>query len=163
MPNETCFDDVGRNCACVMWIQMYVTLQTKNVFHSKAVIILFLISLFVSFFPLLISIWKKSCKALYTVNQFLQKIGRRDYHLFGVMHIMLRGLRVVHVGIIYPILGKVLFQISITNYENILTHNTVLVTSGNSALPRLNFSRKSSDIPLPTQSPIMVNPMGPSH
>ena len=41
MPTETCFDDVGRICACVTWTQMYVTLQTKNVFHSKAVIILF--------------------------------------------------------------------------------------------------------------------------
>ena len=28
-------------------------------------------------------------------------------------------------------------------------------------LSRLNSSRKSSDIPLPTQSPIWVNPMGP--
>ena len=56
MPGETSFDDVGRNCACVTWTQMYVTLQTKNVFHSKAVIILFLISLFVNFFRLLISI-----------------------------------------------------------------------------------------------------------
>ena len=77
------------------------------------------------------------------------------------MHITLRGLRVVDVGIIYPILGKVLFQISFTNYENILAHNTSLVTSGNSGLARLNSSRKSSDIPLPTQSPIWVNPMGP--
>ena len=77
------------------------------------------------------------------------------------MHITLRGLRVVDVGIIYPILGKVLFQISFTNYENILAHNTSLVTSGKSGLPRLNSSRKSSDIPLPTQSPIWVNPMGP--
>ena len=77
------------------------------------------------------------------------------------MHITLRGLRVVDVGIIYPILGKVLFQISLTNYENILAHNTSLVTSGNSGLPRLNSSRKSSDIPLPTQSSIWVNPMGP--
>ena len=77
------------------------------------------------------------------------------------MHITLRGLRVVDVGIIYPILGKVLFQISFINYENILAHNTSLVTSGNSGLPRLNSSRKSSDIPLPTQSPIWVNPMGP--
>ena len=121
----------------------------------------FLIRLFVDFFPLLISIWKKFCKALYTVNPFLQKIGRRDYHFFGAMHITLRGLRVVDVGIIYPILGKVLFQISFTNYENILAHNTSLVTSGNSRLPRLNSSRKSSDIPLPTQSPIWVNPIGP--
>ena len=77
------------------------------------------------------------------------------------MHITLRGLRVVDVGIIYPILGKVLFQITFTNYENILAHDTSLVTSGNSGLPRLNSSRKSSDIPLPTQSPIWVNPMGP--
>ena len=77
------------------------------------------------------------------------------------MHITSRGLRFVDVGIIYPILGKVLFQISFTNYENILAHNTALVTSGNSGLPRLNSLRKSSDIPLPTQSPIWVNPMGP--
>ena len=77
------------------------------------------------------------------------------------MHITLRGLGVVHVGIIYPMLGKVLCQISFTNYENVLAHNTVLVTSGNSALPRLNSSRKSSDTPLPTQSPIWVNPMEP--
>ena len=41
MPGETWFDDVGRNCASVTWTQMYVTLQTKNVFHSKTVIILF--------------------------------------------------------------------------------------------------------------------------
>ena len=73
------------------------------------------------------------------------------------MHITLRGLRVVDVGIIYPILGKVLFQISFTN----CAHNTSLVTSGKSGLPRLNSSRTSSDIPLPTQSPIWVNPMGP--
>ena len=39
--------------------------------------------------------------------------------------------------------------------------STALVTSGNSGLPRLNSSRKSSDIPLPTQSPIWVNPMQP--
>ena len=77
------------------------------------------------------------------------------------MYITLRGLRVVDVGIIYPILDKVLFQISLTNYENILAHNTSLVKSGNSGLPHLNSSRKSSDIPLPTQSPISVNPMGP--
>ena len=70
-------------------------------------------------------------------------------------------LRVVDVGIINHILGKVLFQITSTNYENILAHNTSLVTSGNSRLPRLNSSRKSSDIPLPTQSPIWVNPVGP--
>ena len=54
-----------------------------------------------------------------------------------------------------------MFQISFTHYENILAHITALVTSGNSGLPRLNFSRKSSDIPLPTQSPIWVNHMGP--
>ena len=56
MPTETCFGDVGRICACVMWTQMYVTLQTRNVFHLKAVIILFLINqpiciiLFVTYF-----------------------------------------------------------------------------------------------------------------
>ena len=77
------------------------------------------------------------------------------------MHITLRGLRFVDVGIIYPIQGKVVFQISFTHYGNILVHNTALVTRGNSGLPRLNSSRKSSDIPLPTQSPIWVNPMGP--
>ena len=54
----------------------------------------------------------------------MQKIGRRDYHLFGAMHI--RGLKFVDVGIIYPILDKVLFKISYTNYENILAHNTAL-------------------------------------
>ena len=121
----------------------------------------FFISLFVSFFPLLISILKKFYKALYTVNLFLQEIGRRDYHLFGAMHITLRGLRFVDVGIIYLILGKVVFQISFTDYRNILAHTTALVTRGNSGLPRLNSSRKSSDIPLPTQSPIWVNTMGP--
>ena len=41
MPSETCFDDVGRIYACVTWTQMYVTLQTKKVFHSKAVIMIF--------------------------------------------------------------------------------------------------------------------------
>ena len=138
---------------------MYVTLQIKNVFHSKPVIIpFFLISLFVSFFPLLISILKKFYKALYTVYPFLQKIGRRDYHLFGAMHITSRGLRFVDVGMIYPILGKVVFQISFAHYGNILTHNTALFTRGNSGLPRLNSTRKSSNIPLPTQSPIWVNP-----
>ena len=76
------------------------------------------------------------------------------------MHITLRGLRVVDVGIIYPILGKVLFQISFTNYENILAHNTSLVTSGNSRLPRLNSSRKSSDIHTPSNP---VTNMGKSH
>ena len=75
------------------------------------------------------------------------------------MHITLRGLRFVDVFIIYPILGKVLFQISFTSYENILAHNTVLVTSGNSGLPRLNSSWKSTDITLPTQSPMWVNPI----
>ena len=48
MPGDTCFDDVSRICACVTWTQMYVTLQTKNVFHSKALSILFLISLFLA-------------------------------------------------------------------------------------------------------------------
>ena len=62
---------------------------------------------------------------------------------------------------LYWAVGKVLFQILFTNYENILAHNTALVTRGNSGLPRLNSSRKSSDTPLPTQSPIWVNPMGP--
>ena len=76
------------------------------------------------------------------------------------MHITSRGLKFVHVGIIYPILGNVVFQISVTHYGNILAHNTALVTRGNSGLPRLNSSRKSSDIPLSTQSPIWVNPMG---
>ena len=77
------------------------------------------------------------------------------------MHITSRGLRFVDFGIIYPILGNAVFQISVTHYGNILAHNTVLVTHGNSGLPRLNSSRQSSDIPLPTQSPIWVNPMGP--
>ena len=77
------------------------------------------------------------------------------------MHITLSGLRFLDVGIICSILGQVLFQISFTNHENILAHNTALVKRGNSGLPCLNSSRKLSDIPLPTQSPIWVNPMGP--
>ena len=77
------------------------------------------------------------------------------------MHITSRGLRFVDVGIIYPILGKVVLQISFTHYGNILAHNTALFTRCNSGLPRLYSSRKLSDIPLPTQSPIWVNPMGP--
>ena len=36
MPSETCFDDVGRICACVTWTQMYVTLQTKKCFPFKS-------------------------------------------------------------------------------------------------------------------------------
>ena len=77
------------------------------------------------------------------------------------MHITSRGLRFVDVGIIYHILAKVVLQISFTHYGNILAHNTALFTRGNSGLPHLNSSRKSSDIPLATQSPIWVNPMGP--
>ena len=77
------------------------------------------------------------------------------------MHITSRGLRFVDVGIIYPILGKVVLQISFTHYGSIFAHNTTLFTRGNSGLPRLNSSRKSSDIPLPTQSPIWANLMGP--
>ena len=77
----------------------FFSIQKKSLFF-------FLISLFVSFFPLLISIWKKF---------YMQKIGRRDYHLFGAMHITLRGLRFFDVGIIYPVLGKVLYQISFKN------------------------------------------------
>ena len=42
-----------------------------------------------------------------------------------------------------------------------LAFNTALVTRGNSGLHRLNSSLKSSDIPLPTQSPKWVTPMGP--
>ena len=139
-----------------MWLskQKVFSIQRQSLFF-------FLISTFISFFPLLISILKKFYKALYTVYPFLQKIGRQDYHLFGAMHITLRGLRFFDVGIIYHILGKVKFQISFTNYENCLAHNTALFTSGNSGLPHLNPSRKSSDIPLPTQSPIWANPMGP--
>ena len=109
-----------------MWLskQKLFSIQNKSLF--------FFISLFVSFLPLLSSILKKFYKALYAVYPFLQKIGRRDYHLFGAMRITLRGSRFVDIRIIYPILGKVLFQISFTNYENILAHNTALVTSGSS-------------------------------
>ena len=71
------------------------------------------------------------------------------------MHITSRGLRFVDVGMIYPILSKVVFQISFTHYRNILAHNTALVTRGNSGVPRLNSSRKSSDNP--------VTNMGKSH
>ena len=45
--------------------------------------------------------------------------------------------------------------------KNILAHNTALVASGNSGLPCLNSSRKLSDITLPNQSSISVNPMWP--
>ena len=76
------------------------------------------------------------------------------------MHITSRGLRFVDVGIIYPILGKVVFQICHT-LRKYLAFNTALVTRGNSGLHRLNSSLKSSDIPLPTKSPIWVTPMGP--
>ena len=53
------------------------------------------------------------------------------------MHITLRGLRVVDVGIIYPILGKVLFQISFTNYENILAHNRYVSVQNTRLAPPL--------------------------
>ena len=36
MPGDTCFDDLGRNCVCVTWTQMYVTLQTKKCFPFKS-------------------------------------------------------------------------------------------------------------------------------
>ena len=116
----------------------------------------FFISLFVSFFLFHYSFQyrRNSIRPSTQFIDFLQKIGRRDHHLFEAMHITVRGLRFVEVGISYPILGKVLFQISFTNYENILAYNATLVTSGNSGLSRLNSSRKSSDIPLPNQSPI---------
>ena len=108
MPGETCFDDVGRNCACVTWTQMYTWLSEQKMFSiQKQSLFFFFNQPLCYFFPLLISIQKKFYKALYTVYPFLQKIGRRDYHFFGAMHITLRGLRVVDVGIIYPILGKV--------------------------------------------------------
>ena len=146
MPTKTCFDDVGRWFALVwrehqcMWLS-----KQKNVFHSKAVIILFFNQpLCIIFFRYSFQ-YKRNSKALYTFYPSLQKIGRRDYHLFGAMHITLRGLRFVDVSIIYPTLGKVLFQISFTNYmyENISAHSTALVTSGNSGLPRLNSNRRT--------------------
>ena len=55
MPGETCFDDVGRNCACVTWTQMWLSKQ-KMFSIQKQSLFFFLISLFVNFFPLLISI-----------------------------------------------------------------------------------------------------------
>ena len=60
-----------------------------------------------------------------------------------------------------PYTGQSLVSNLIHKLRKILAHNTSLVTSGNSRLPRPNSSRKSSDIPLPTQSPIWVNPMRP--
>ena len=57
-----------------------------------------------------------------------------------------------------PYTGQSFVSNLIHKLQNILAHNN---TSGNSGLPRLNSSRKSSGIPLPTQSPIWVNPMGP--
>ena len=161
MPTETCFDDAGRICACVTWTQLYVNLQAKHVFHSKEIIILFLSASLFHFFRYSFQYRRNYIRPSTQYIHFLQKIGRLDCHLFGAMHITLRGFRFVDVGIIYRILGKVLFQISLTNYKNILAHNAALATSGKSELPRLNSSRKSSDIPLPTQSPICVNPMEP--
>ena len=140
---------------------MYVTLQTRNVFHSKAVIIIFVISLFVSFFRYSFQYRINYIRPSTQFINFCRRSSVETMICLGPCTFTLRGLRFVDVGIIYPILGKVLFQISFTNYENILAHNTALVTSGNSGLPRFNSSRKSSDIPLPTQSPIWVNPMGP--
>ena len=124
-------------------------------FHSKAVIILYLISLFVSFVYYSFQYRRNSIRPSTHFIHFCRRSA------VETIICLVRGLRFVDVDIIYPILGKVLFQISFTNYENILAHNTSLVTSGKSELPRLNSSRKSSDIPLPTQSPIWVNPMGP--
>ena len=57
MPGDTCFDDVGRNCACVTWTQMYVTLQTKKCFPFKSSHYSFFFNPpLCQFFPLLISI-----------------------------------------------------------------------------------------------------------
>ena len=111
--------------------------------------------------PLLIQYRRNSIRPSTPFIHFCRRSAVETIICLGPCTFTLRGFRFVDVGIIYHILGKVLFQIPFTNYENILAHNTALVTSGNSGLPRLNSSRKSSDTPLPTQSPIWVNPMGP--
>ena len=161
MPTETCFDDVGRICACVTWTQMYVTLQTKMFSIQKQSLFFFLISLFVSFFRYSFQYRRNSIRPSTQFIHICRRSAVETIICLGPCIFTLRIVRFVDVGIIYPILGKVLFQISFTNYENILAHNTALVTSGNSGLPRLNSSRTSSDTPLPSQSPIWVNPMGP--
>ena len=121
----------------------------------------FLISLFVSFCRYSFQYRRNSVRHSTQLIIFCRISAVETIICLGPCTFTLRGLRFVDVGIIYLILGKVLFQISFTNYENILAHNTAMVTSGNSGLPRLNSSRKSSDTPLSTQSPIWVNPMGP--
>ena len=148
-PTDTCFDDVGRICACVTWTQMYVTLQTKNAFHSKAVIILFLSVSLYHLFRYSFQYRRNSIRPSTQFIHFCRRSAVETIICLGTCTFTLRGLRFVDVGIINPILGKVLFQTSFTNYENILAHNTALVTSGNSGLPRLNASGKSSDIPPP--------------
>ena len=127
---------------------------------QKQSLFCFLISLFVSFFRYSFRYRRNSIRPSTQFIHFCRRSAVETIICLGPCTFTLGGLRFVDVGIIYPILGKVLFQISFTNYENILAHNTALVTSGNSGLPRLNSSRKSSDTPLPTQSPIWVNPMG---
>ena len=111
MPTETCFDDVGRICA-----------------YS------FLISLFVSFFRYSFQYRRNSIRPSTQFIHFCRRSAVETIICLGPCTFTLRGLRSVDVGIIYPILGKVLFQISFTNYENILAHNTALVTSVNSGL-----------------------------
>ena len=139
--------------------QMYVTLQTKNVFHSEAVIILFFNQpLCLIFFCYSFQYRRNSIRPSTQFIHFCRRSAVKTIICLGPCTLR---LTFVDVGIIYPILGKVVFQISFTHYGNILAHNTALFTRGNSGLSRLNSSRKSSDIPLPTQSPIWVNPMGP--
>ena len=116
------------------------------------------INLFVSFFRYSFQYRRNSIRPSQFIH-FCRRSAVETIICLGPCTFTLRGLRFVDVGIIYPILGKVLFQISFTNYENILAHNTSLVTSGNSGLPRLNSSRKSSDVPLPNP----VTNMGKSH
>ena len=143
-----------------MWTQMYVTLQTKRVFLSKEIIDIFYQPLCFIFSIIHFNI-EGILKGLYTVYPFLQKIGHQDYHLFEAMHITIRGLRFVDVGIIYPYWTKICFKshsqtTKIFQYMILPLLQVIIL-----GLPRLKSSRKSSDIPLPIQSPTWVNPMGP--
>ena len=94
----------------------------KTVFHSKQVI--FLSASLFYFLRYSFQYRRNFIRLSDTVYPILQKNSRREYNLFWAMHINVRGFRFVGVGIIYPILGKVLFQILFTNYDNISAHNT---------------------------------------
>ena len=135
----------------------------KNVFHSKAVIILFfswasLYHFSVTHFnieEILEGPW-------HSLSIFAEDRPSRLSFVWGHAHYV-KGFQVRWCRHNLPYTGQSFVSSLIHKLRKYWAHNTALVTSGNSGLPRLNSSRKSSDIyPLPpTQSPIWVNPMGP--